>query len=153
METASRKYEVQSLSEDMLDWYINVACVNMLSDELGRPDLVNLEQIRKLVNKGFEDKTAFVVKVDGVPAGAIGGVLTRNVYNPEFVTLAEMFWYVSPQYRGGRTAVLLLKAFEQRAEEVADEMTLSILPHSDLNISSLEKRGFRFEELAFRKEF
>lgn len=152
METALHKYQLSPLSEDSLDWFVDVAAVNMLTDELQRPELVNKEAITKLAKRGLEDKTAFVVAENGVYCGAIGGLITQNLFNPEYITLAEVFWYVTPESRKGRAGYLLLKAFEQRAIEVADELTLSILPHSEINIDALERRGFRFEELGFRKK-
>jgi RimJ/RimL family protein N-acetyltransferase len=153
METQSRKYQVVPLSEGLLDWFVNVAAVNMLVDELERPELVNLESITKLAVKGMKEKTAFVVLDSGEPCGAIGGLLINNLFNPEVVTLAEAFWYVTPEARSGRAGYLLLKALEERAKETAHELTLSILPHSEINIDALERRGFRFEELSFRKKF
>ena len=153
METQLHKYEVSPLSEGSLDWFVDVAAVNMLTEELERPELVNKEAIRKLAERGLQEKTAFVVSENGIYCGAIGGLVIHNLFNPEYITLAEVFWYVTPEARKGRAGYLLLKAFEQRATEVADELTLSILPHSEINIDALERRGFRFEELSFRKKF
>lgn len=151
METHSPKYVVKVLDTDTLHWFINTAAVNMLIDELDRPELVNLERITELANKGREEETAFVVFSHNIPVGAIGGVVIANLLNPSITTLAEIFWYVLPEYRSTRVGFLLLKALEERAKEVANELTLSILPHSEVNIDTLEKRGFKFEELSFRK--
>jgi hypothetical protein len=74
------------------------------------------------------------------------------LFNPDIKTLAEIFWYVSPEHRQTRAGALLLLAFNKKAEEVADEATLSLLSSSEIKIESLEKRGFLLSEFAFRKE-
>ena len=151
METHSPKYVVRTLDDNTFDWFVNTAAVRMLTEELDRPELVNIERIEELSRKVQEEKTAFVVFSNNVPVGAIAGVVVSNLYNPCITTLTELFWYVLPEYRSTRVGFLLLKALEERAKEVANELTLSILPHSEVNINTLEKRGFKFEELSFRK--
>jgi ribosomal protein S18 acetylase RimI-like enzyme len=151
METHSPKYVVRRLEEDTFDWFVNTAAVNMLTVELNREELVNLERINELSLKVMEEGTAFVVLSNNIPVGAIAGIVISNLYNPNIVTLTELFWYVLPEYRSTRVGYMLLKALEKRAGEVANELTLSILPHSEVNIDTLEKRGFKFEELGFRK--
>lgn len=151
METHSPKYVVRRLDENTFDWFVNTAAVNMLTIELDREELVNLERINELSLKMMKEGTAFVVLSNNVPAGAISGIVVSNLYNPSVTTLTELFWYVLPEYRSTRVGFLLLKALEERAKEVANELTLSILPHSEVNIDTLEKRGFKFEELGFRK--
>jgi GNAT superfamily N-acetyltransferase len=143
--------QLHNLSELDLEWFVETAAVNMLIDELNRPELLNLDQQYLLANKGLVDKTAFVVKQDGINIGALGAILVPNFFNPNIITLAEVFWYVLPEYRNTRAGVLLLKAFEERAGEIADDATLSLLPSSIVNYSSITKRGFIMEEVSFRK--
>lgn len=49
-----------------------------------------------------------------VVTGAIGGIIHKEPYNSEKV-MAEMFWFVRPEYRG--LGVRLYKAFEKWAVE------------------------------------
>lgn len=148
----SHKITVEPLKiEDML-WFAEVAAVRMLTEEVKRPELVNLNQIYGLSSKGMKEGTAFVAKSGYDCVGAIGAVLTPNIFNPDITTLAEVFWWVDPIYRNTRAGALLLKTLENRANEVADEMTLSLLSTSTINIKTLEKRGFQMGEFAFRKE-
>lgn len=153
METGSHKLIVEQLTEKDLQWFVEVAAVNMLTDEVKRPELVNIPNLYALANKGLSDGTAFVVKKGEVCVGALGSILLPNLFNPQYQTLAEVFWYVLPEYRNTRAGVLLLNAFSDKAEEVSDEATLSLLGSSEINIRTLERRGFMLGEFAFRKEY
>lgn len=152
MEMASPKFTVEPLDVQDLYWFVTVAAYNMLKDELKRPELFNREHIFMLASKAMENGTAFVAKVDGEPVGALGGILVPNLFNPEVVTLTEVFWYVLPEYRSTRAGALLLFAFDNLGEELGVERTLSLLPSSEINVQSLEKRGYLLEEFGFRKK-
>ena len=145
-------YRVEVLQEADLLWFSEVAAVNMLTYELQRPELICLPQIYTLALKGMESKTAFVVKQDDEPVGALGGILVPNLFNPELTTLAEIFWYVPPEYRNTRVGGMLLLELERAGEELADEITLSLLPSSTIKMETLEKRGFKLSEFGFRKQ-
>lgn len=153
MQTQSPNFEVCELTIYDLEWFVEVAAINMLTDELKRPELINKDNLYRLADLGVQMGTAFVVKKNGFNVGALGALKVPNVYNPEITTLAEFFWYVLPEYRNTRAGLLLLKAFDKKAKEVADEATLSTLPSSQLNVASLEKKGFSLQEFGFRKEY
>lgn len=152
MATQQPKFKVEPLTDNDLIWFVEVAAVNMLTHELQRPELIHLEQLYGLALKGLEDGTAFVVKRDDECVGALGAILLPNLFNPTITTLAEVFWYVLPEYRNTRAGSLLLLAFEKKGEEVADEATLSLLGSSKVNLGTLEKRGFHLGEFSFRKQ-
>lgn len=143
---------VETLTEKDLEWFVEVAAVNMLIEEVKRPELVNIDNMYGLALKGIQDGTGFVVKSNEECVGALGALLLPNLFNPNITTLAEIFWYVLPEYRNTRAGALLLAAFSNKAEEVADEATLSLLGSSEVNIRTLEKRGFLLGEFAFRKK-
>lgn len=148
------KYEVKLVEPEDFDWCVQVAAVRMIKEELRRPELVDIPTLYLLVNKMYEDKTAIIVKVEGEYAGGIGGYLHPNILNPDIATLAEMIWYVLPEYRNSRVGALLIKAYDEMAKNSpAHEATLSLLNASPVNYASLEKRGFNVEEQAFRKVY
>lgn len=151
METQLPNYRIKELGHEDLDWFIHNAAVKMLTEELGRDELINIDRIRDLSFKVIESRTAYVVMKGEEYCGAIAGMLVPNLFNPSYISLTELFWYVLPPYRTGRAGYLLLKALEDRAKELGVEMTLSILPHSEIEIETLERMGFVFEELGFRK--
>lgn len=153
MQTKSRSYELGHLQAEDVHWFVEVAAISMLEDELKRPELVNREQLYYLTAQVMEAKTAFIVKKDGENIGAIAAVPVPNLFNPKLVTMAELFWYVLPEHRESRAGAMLLKAFDDCAAESADEATMSLLPTSIVNTRSLEKRGFMFGEVGFRKVY
>lgn len=144
---------VQPLGLDDIEWFVEVAAVRMLEEELKRPELVNLNQLYTLAGRGMQDGTAWVAKGFNGNIGALGGILTPNPFNPEYITLAEIFWWVEPVYRESRAGYMLYREFDKRAGEVADEATMSLLPSSTVSIKSLEKRGFLLGEFGFRKGY
>lgn len=125
----------------------------MLTHELKRPELINYKQLYTLAYAGLNGGTAFIAKQGDNPVGALGAILLPNLFNPEIKNLAEVFWYVLPEYRKTRAGYLLLKAVDDKAKEIADETTLSLLPTSDVAISTLKKRGYNLEEYGFRKTY
>lgn len=149
MEMQSRKYTVELLQLEDIPWFVEVAGFQMLRDELQRPELYNQEHLYNLTYKAHLEKTAFVVKVDGECVGAIGGLLLPNMFNPLMTTLAELVWFVLPDYRHTRVGAMLIKAFD--GLNVSDETTLSLLPTSEVNVKTMEKIGFNLEEYGFRK--
>lgn len=151
METQLHKITVEALKEEDMVWFVETAAVNMLRYELKREELVNLDGLYDLAYLAMDTGTAFVAKSDGVCVGAIGGLLIPNLFNPKLTCLAEVFWYVLPEYRQSRAGLLLLKAFSDKGEASADETSLSLLGSSQLKVATLEKRGFMLSEFAFRK--
>lgn len=153
MEIQSRNIYVEELTNQDMFWFVETAAVNMLVDEVKRPDLVNLNHLYALATKGMEEGTAFIAKRGYEPIGALGALLVPNTFNPELTTLAEMFWYVLPEYRNSRAGALLFSAFDQCGKEIADESVLSLMGSSAVNMKTLEKRGFMLGEFAFRKAY
>ncbi|AXH71986.1 MAG: acetyltransferase GNAT family protein [Podoviridae sp. ctbj_2] len=143
-------YTVGSLTHDNYVWSVEVAATRMLLEEVKRPELLNKENIYRLVDKMIVDDTAIICMKDDKPVGCIGALLVPNTYNPDIATLAELIWYVLPEHRKGRAGFLLLEQYIKMAEELADEATLSLLKSSEVNFESLAKRGFHQEEYAFR---
>jgi hypothetical protein len=153
METQSLNIQIELLNEDSMKWFVETASVNMLTHELKRPELIDLDRIYGLALEGIKNKSAFVALKGDEYCGAIGGLLHDNLFNPKIKVLTEIFWYVLPEYRKSRAGILLLNAFDKRASEIADEATLSTLPSSVVNNKSLSKRGFNMSEFAFRKGY
>lgn len=146
-------YTVEDLSMSTLEWFVGTAGVNMLVDEYKRPELLDYATLYGLGSKMMGEGTGFVVKADGEPVGAIGALLVPNIFNPKYKTLAEIFWYVLPDYRDTRAGAMVLNAFDKRAGELADAATLSLLSSSKVNIQTLAKRGYMLQELGFVKNF
>lgn len=146
------KYTVEHLSDLDMEWFVETAAVNMLKDELKKPEYVDIENLYVLASTGALSGTAFVAKCDGIPVGALGGIVSPNLFNPSITIVTEVFWYVLPEYRNTRAGLLLLQAYGEACEKVADESSLSLLTTSQVNIKSIERKGYKLCENAFRRE-
>lgn len=146
------EYSVDLLTLEDYVWSVEVAGVRMLTDEVQRPELINRKNLYLLVDKMIADGTAFVCKYRGQPVGALGALLVPNTFNPDITTMAEIIWYVLPEYRNGRAGALLLKAYNELAEQVADECTLSLLSTSQVKTGTLLSKGYKLEEMCYRKQ-
>lgn len=152
METRSPKYRITAIQPSDFPWGVEVASVRMLTEEVKRPELINLSALYLLVNKMYEDQTALIAWDGDKRVGCIGGYLSPNLFNPTLGTLYELIWWVDPDYRKTRVGVMLLSEYEKMAQESeAFDTTLSLLSTSPVNFKSLEKRGWTVEEQAFRK--
>jgi N-acetylglutamate synthase-like GNAT family acetyltransferase len=151
METNTHKISVKVLDQQYLDWFVDVVCFRMLNEEVKRPELFNKKQLNALSVQIIKDGTAFVAFDNDVPIGGTASLWMGHPFNQEIQTLAELVWYVLPEYRKSRAGFLLMKSLEDKAKELKADLTFSVLPGTDINNSSLEKRGFKLEELAFRK--
>lgn len=152
METQSHKITVEVLQEQDMEWFVETAATRMLIEELKKPELVNTENLYVLATMGALSGTAWVAKKEGIPVGALGALVIPNVYNPEIQNLAEMFWFVLPEYRKTRAGVMLFNTYSDKAEELQLEATMSLLPSSNVNFKAMNKRGFELGEYGFRKE-
>jgi hypothetical protein len=152
METPQPKYTVSALTLNDYAWSVEVAGVRMILEEVGRPEILNRQQLYLLVDQMIAGGTALIAHCDGKPVGALGSILTPNLFNPQIITLAEVIWYVLPEYRNTRAGYLLLKGFDNLAEKLgADESVISLLNSSKVSVEGLAKRGYVREEQAFRK--
>lgn len=146
-------FKVENINMQNLEWFVGTAGVRMLTEELKRPDLLDYEQLYLIANRMMLEGTGFIVKRDGECVGALGSILVPNIFNPKYRTLGEIFWYVLPEHRNTRAGILALIAFDNKAKEIADEATLSLLSSSKVNESTLAKRGYLLTELGFHKNF
>lgn len=153
MEMQSHKITVEPLSLKYFCWFVEVAAVNMLTDELKCPEWVDYDQLYTLANKGMQDGTAWVALRGDIPIGALGALLVPNVFSPKRTMLSETFWYVLPEYHGTRAGALLFNVFNKKGEECANDACMSLLSSSSVKIKTIEKRGYMLKEFSFRKAY
>ena len=137
--------------EQHRQWLVDVAFRNMFYDELNRPEMYCPGQLHSLLDKCLVEGTVFVAEHDNKPIGTLCSIITTNLYNPNITVLAELVWYVLPEYRNSRAGLSLLHSFKEKGREY-DEMTMSLLVESSpLTVSAIEKRGFIMKECGFLK--
>jgi hypothetical protein len=89
---------------------------------------------------------------DGSPVGFIAGFLGVHPFNPEIKLLTESFWWVDPQFRGSRAAILLLEEFTNWGKANVDWITFALEAKSPVTERCLTRRGFQLQERSFLME-
>lgn len=129
------------------EWVVEVAAKRMLEEELKDGRLYDKSQAYSLASNGI----TFVCVKDGEPVGVLGAIQTPHIFNPSYSFLAEVFWYVLPEYRNTRAGSLIIKAFNKYAEENVDYSSMTLLPTSPVN--GLEKMGYKEQERIYTKRY
>ena len=81
---------------------------------------------------------------DGVANGMIIGILNPNVWDPKFITLQELAFWVRPDARGGSTAHRLLTKFIEHGNDLKERGVVSkiFMNRFDGSKVSYERFGF-----------
>lgn len=88
----------------------------------------------------------FVVVKGGRPVGMMGGMVAPGWFTEE-CSAVELAVYVTPEHRGGRTGMRLIRAFEAWAfEHGAGEITLGVTTEVDT-----ERTAALYERLGYRR--
>ena len=94
-----------------------------------------------------------VAEDNGEMAGAIGGLITPNMWFPDELELNKIFWLVSSEYRGSSAGLRLLKAFVKHGkDEGVNRIVMSDELASPLNDDVYIKRGFKLKQRSFIME-
>ena len=119
------------------------------ADTMG-PGFYNEEYLPKF-GQVMITQNIILVAADGDQIfGMLGAAKVPNIFNPDRISLLEVFWWVAEESRGGKAAALLLKEFVKLKDRLgADDLILSLEADSPIKESSLEKRGFRLREKAY----
>lgn len=91
--------------------------------------------------------TVFVLELRGVVVGMIGLLLFQHPIAGE-PTVAELFWWVEPEYRGG--GIRLLKRAEQWARDQGAVKMHMIAPTPDIG-QMYERLGYEPIEVSYQR--
>lgn len=100
----------------------------------------------------IQEHVFFVAEREGEIIGLIAGMLTPHIFNQDLMTLTQLFWWIKPEYRAGKTALRLLNAYNKAGEEKAKWIICTTHKHTPINDRSFLKRGFILNEKSFLKE-
>jgi hypothetical protein len=100
----------------------------------------------------IETQLVLMAERDEERLGFIAGVLAPHTFNPAIRVLSELFWWVTPEHRGSRAALLLLNEFVEAGKTMADWITFGVETDTLVNEHSLTKHGFRLKERCYLME-
>lgn len=135
-----------------MPWIRDVAGKRMLVEEYKRPRLYNGEHIETMCSVFLPQGCTFIAENDGTPVGILAAALVDNMFNPQYTTLTEIFWWVDPAFRHTRAAFLLIKSFERKLKMSADDATFSLIGSSIGLSEHFVKAGWIKKELGLVKE-
>lgn len=56
---------------------------------------VDVPYLRKLADTLITDHVVFIAEEGGKPVGMIAGFLMPNIFNPNYIVLQELFWWMT----------------------------------------------------------
>lgn len=97
------------------------------------------EQVKAVLTHVLTEGVGFVAHKDGKLVGVILGVDAVSPWEGINV-LQEIAWWVEEEHRASSVGARLLSMFEKQA--CGQRVVLSILPHTGIKESALNKRGY-----------
>ena len=113
----------------------------------------DVEQAERIVTLLIENHPFFVASDVNGPVGFIAGVLAPHFLNSDILQLTELFWWVTMEARGSRAAAVLFSALDEFGRKHAHWGVMALNDHTPIEPKSLEKRGYRFREASYLKEY
>ena len=112
------------------------------------------EQRLEVILREFIDSHVALVADNqaGFPMGFITGYYMGHPINKKIRWLAEIFWWVSPCFRGTDAAQKLLDEFTAWGRQRADWITFGLLSNCKVPDATLERMGYRCNEKQFLLE-
>jgi RimJ/RimL family protein N-acetyltransferase len=109
------------------------------------------DYVRQAVGKLMDTGVVLVAENEsGKLMGTIGGTISFHLFDPDRLVLAELWWWVAPEYRGSSAGLRLIQAFRERGLQDVDLVTMSTLETTHPGVGEhLERMGFQRREQAY----
>jgi N-acetylglutamate synthase-like GNAT family acetyltransferase len=75
--------------------------------------------------------------------GFIAGICGPHFFNPEIITLSELFWWVTPEWRNTRAGALLFSEFMHSGRVRANMIVMTLEEQSPVHEETLTRHGFK----------
>ena len=136
------------MREDELDYLVEAAQRFYNEAGLDFPD--NAREYYKEL-----DKCEYIYSIIEIGKGFIIGTITPSFLSPQLKQCSEVAWFVEKEYRGGSTAIKLMKKYEQLAlDNDCNLITMVCLESLEPEkIGSIYKKlGYKLLEYHYTKE-
>lgn len=148
MET--QKLKVVLASEEYREAVVDGLSLRMALEEHETPDVYDRESVSNLFTSTVESGTCWIAVIDNQAIGVLAAIPSRHLMNNKKTILSEIIWYVLPEFRKTKAALKLFNMFNEESKKY-DLCSFSLLPHSDVDPSFLERKGFVMKEFGFLK--
>lgn len=109
------------------------------------------EYSQKILTDFIINHVFLICMKDDERVGLMVGYIHKHLFNPLIKSLSEMLLWVKESYRNTRAAHILMKEYSRIADDF-DFATMALNTKSNIKISSLEKLGFKRNEIILTKE-
>ena len=116
--------------------------------ELYGSDEYTEDGLKLLIEKHF----LTIATQDENPVGFIAGYFNPHLFNPSIIVLCELFWWVVPEHRHSRVGAMLMNEFISFGKKNAQWISFSLNRFTEVNETSLLKRGFHLHEKTYLQE-
>lgn len=101
----------------------------------------------------IKDHIVLIAEEGDNKLGMIGGMIVPNIYNPNYLGLQELFWWVKEGHRNTSAAMKLFRAFEKIAKELKMDFISMVSTVYTPQLEKVYKRSNYFPvESAYMKE-
>lgn len=104
--------------------------------------------IRNIISR--HDAMGRVAILNGEVIGCMGAIISPQLTSSELVA-SELLLYVKPEYRGGRTALMLVRAFEKWSGDLPKVVGSSLGINDKLAIDFYKRLGYDVTGMSLTK--
>lgn len=113
----------------------------------------DLTYLLQLTDNVIANHVVLIAEDKGEQLGMIIGLIVPNTFNPNYVGLQELVWWVKEESRNTTAALKLYKAFESRAKELeVDFISMVSTSHTPTLEKLYKKYNYIPVESVFIKE-
>lgn len=113
----------------------------------------DINYLYSLAENLVENQVMLVAKDNGVNMGMISGVVVPAIFNPNYIVLQEVFWWVKEEFRQTMAGLKLLKAFEDKGKELkVSTISMVTTAYTPVLAKYYKKRGYMPVESTYIKE-
>lgn len=113
----------------------------------------DLQYLLQLADNLIANHVVLIAEDSGAKLGMILGLIVPNTFNPNYVGLQELVWWVKEESRSTSAALKLYKAFEDRAKELkVDFISMVSTSHTPILEKLYKKNNYIPVESVFIKE-
>ena len=109
------------------------------------------ETLKHLISSDVKVSIVILYEVDEAIVGFIVGIVNPNVFSG-ITQVAELGYYVLPEYSSYKVYVELLDTYESWAKEIVSADLISVATYNPRFGKVYERKGYRLTETSYMKE-
>ena len=145
-------YEIRRAESSDVDWIMaqlkSFAKFIETKHSLYGDEAYSKDCLQYLIDKHYLS----IAEKEKVLVGFSAGYFNPHLFNPSILVLCELFWWVVPEHRKSRVGAMLMNEFISFGKKNAQWISFSLNRFTEVNETSLLKRGFHLHEKTYLQE-